>query len=207
MTLPGKIIFQLENGLFVINKMLSLISKTLNEIKSFLAKKKIDNLGKESKVYCLIFKRKAGSFISIGDDCLINGRIVTEANNSKVNISNNVFIGGNTILDCLNEIKIDDNVLISYECILSDHDSHSTTSEERKMDLERFQKEQMNWNVVKSKPIIIKKNSWIGMRSIILKGVIIGEGAVVAAGSVVTKDVPDYTLVAGNPAIVKKRLK
>ena len=75
------------------------------------------------------------------------------------------------------------------------------------MELERIQKEQMNWNEVKSKPIIIKKNSWIGMRSIILKGVIIGEGAVVAAGSVVTKDVPDYTLVAGNPAIVKKRLK
>ena len=44
------------------------------------------------------------------------------------------------------------------------------------------------------------------MRSIILKGVTIGEGAIVAAGSVVTKDVPSYTLVAGNPAIVKKKL-
>ncbi len=44
------------------------------------------------------------------------------------------------------------------------------------------------------------------MRSIILKGVTIGEGAIVAAGSVVTKDVPSYTLVAGNPAIIKKKL-
>ena len=44
------------------------------------------------------------------------------------------------------------------------------------------------------------------MRSIILKGVTVGEGSIVAAGSVVTKDVPDYTLVAGNPAVIKKKL-
>ena len=187
--------------------MISLISKILNELKSFLAKSKIDNLGKESKIHCLIFKRKSGSYISIGDDCLINGRLVTETSNSKINISNNVFIGGNTILDCLNEIKIYENVLISYECILTDHDSHSTISEERKIDLERFQSNLMKWNEVKNKPIIIKKNAWIGMRSIILKGVSIGEGSIVAAGSVVTKDVPDYTLVAGNPAVIKKKLK
>ena len=65
----------------------------------------------------------------------------------------------------------------------------------------------MNWIDVETRPICINKNAWIGTRSIILKGVNIGEGAIVAAGSVVTKDVPEYTLVAGNPAIVKKKLK
>ena len=74
------------------------------------------------------------------------------------------------------------------------------------MDLFRFQNKQMNWDQVNSKPIFIKKNAWIGMRSIILKGVTVGEGSIVAAGSVVTKDVPDYTLVAGNPAVIKKKL-
>ena len=64
----------------------------------------------------------------------------------------------------------------------------------------------MRWSDVANQPIKICKNAWIGTRSIILKGVTIGEGAIVAAGSVVTKDVPPYTLVAGNPAIVKKKL-
>ena len=64
----------------------------------------------------------------------------------------------------------------------------------------------MNWNEVKSKKIHIKKNSWICARSIILKGVTIGKGSIVAAGSVVTKDVPDFTLVSGNPAKIIKNL-
>ena len=64
----------------------------------------------------------------------------------------------------------------------------------------------MIWSEINTKEIIIKNNAWIGMRSIILKGVTIGEGAIVAAGSVVTKDVPPYTLVAGNPAVIKKKL-
>ena len=64
-----------------------------------------------------------------------------------------------------------------------------------------------DWSKIPSKPVVIKKNSWIGARSIITKGVTIGEGSIVAAGSVVTKSVPDYTLVAGNPAVEKKKLK
>ncbi|MCB0501084.1 MAG: hypothetical protein KDD32_00210 [Bacteroidetes bacterium] len=53
---------------------------------------------------------------------------------------------------------------------------------------------------------MIKDKAWIGFNVIILKGVTIGEGAVVGAGSVVTKDVPDYTIVVGNPAKLIKKL-
>ena len=56
-----------------------------------------------------------------------------------------------------------------------------------------------------SAPVIIKDNAWIGMSAIILKGVTVGEGAIVAAGSVVTKDVPPHTIVAGVPAKVIKK--
>ena len=58
----------------------------------------------------------------------------------------------------------------------------------------------MKWDKIKSKKILIKRNAWVCARSIILKGVTIGEGSIVAAGSVVTENVPDYSLVAGNPA-------
>ena len=54
------------------------------------------------------------------------------------------------------------------------------------------------------KPVVIGNDVWIGGRVIILPGVHIGNGAIVGAGSVVTKDVPDYAIVAGNPATIKK---
>ncbi len=53
-------------------------------------------------------------------------------------------------------------------------------------------------------PIIVKDDVWIGTNSLILSGVVIGQGAIVAAGSVVTKDVPPYAVVGGNPARVLK---
>lgn len=56
-------------------------------------------------------------------------------------------------------------------------------------------------------PVIIKDNCWIGAKSIILPGVTIGECSVVAAGSVVTKDVPPYSLVAGVPAVIKRKIE
>ncbi|MCF8332349.1 MAG: acyltransferase, partial [Bacteroidales bacterium] len=59
----------------------------------------------------------------------------------------------------------------------------------------------------KKKPIIIKKDAWIATRAIIMKGVTVGNGSVVAAGAVVTKDVPDKTVVAGVPAKVIKEIK
>ena len=57
------------------------------------------------------------------------------------------------------------------------------------------------------KPIVIEDDVWIGARVIILPGVHIGTGAVVGAGAVVTKDVPDYAVVGGNPARILKMRK
>ncbi|MHC0443739.1 hypothetical protein ACWA1B_23775, partial [Flavobacterium sp. 3-210] len=75
-----------------------------------------------------------------------------------------------------------------------DHDSHSLDYRERQKDIEQqildFRSGKnfitnKNWEVVNSKPILIKSYAWIGMNCIILKGVTIGEGAIVGAGSVV----------------------
>ena len=186
--------------------MIDTFKKIIKDLLHFYNVLIINNVGKNTFLYCRVEKRDLKSVINIGESCLINGRLVTENANSNINIKNNVFIGGKTILDCLNMIEINENVLISYECIIADHDSHSINSTKRQDDLDKFKNNTMDWSEVDTKPIIIKKNAWIGTRSIILKGVTIGEGSIVAAGSVVTKNVPNYTLVAGNPAIIKKKL-
>jgi acetyltransferase-like isoleucine patch superfamily enzyme len=183
------------------------IKNVLKKILSLYNLTKVNINGKNSNLFCLIEKRDKNSQINIGKNCLINGRLVCETEKSLIDIKNNVFIGGGTILDCKVSIEIHDNVLISYECLIFDHDSHENISMHRINDTHLFKNNLYDWSKIPSKPIIIKKNSWIGARSIITKGVIVGEGSIVAAGSVVTKNVPDYTLVAGNPAVEKKKLK
>ena len=63
-----------------------------------------------------------------------------------------------------------------------------------------------NWDGVPMGQVQIKDKVWIGFNVIILKGITIGEGAVIGAGSIVTKDVPAYTIVAGNPARIIREL-
>ena len=63
-----------------------------------------------------------------------------------------------------------------------------------------------DWKNIEVSPTIIEDDAWIGVNVIILKGLTIGKGAIIGAGSVVTKNVPPMTLVAGNPAKVIKEL-
>ena len=60
--------------------------------------------------------------------------------------------------------------------------------------------------VLPCKPILIRKGAWIGANSVILRGISVGRHSIIGAGSVVTKDVPDYAVVVGNPAKVVKML-
>ena len=89
---------------------------------------------------------------------------------------------------CYKKIEFGKHVFVGENSVIRDSDEHYI---DRKKEM--------------SKPIKIGDNVWIGTGSIILKGVTIGDGAVIAAGSVVTKDVEPYTMVAGVPAVVKKR--
>ncbi len=68
-----------------------------------------------------------------------------------------------------------------------------------------FGSQRMNFAVA-ARPIVVEDGVWIGMQSLILPGVTLGQGCVVSAGSVVTENVPPNTLVAGNPATVQKQL-
>lgn len=106
-----------------------------------------------------------------------------------VKIGNNVMIMYNCLMMSRGGITIDDDVMIAANVSLlsNNHDPYDR-------------------RVLLCKPVHIKKGAWVGANSTILPGVTVGEYAVVAAGSVVTKDVPDYTVVGGNPAKVIKEL-
>jgi acetyltransferase-like isoleucine patch superfamily enzyme len=140
--------------------------------------------------------------ITMGDNCCVRGTIMIYKASSRVVLGNNIYIGPDTFIECTDEIKIGDHVLISMNCHIIDTNSHSLDSADRLDDIVEWQKglSHKDWTKVQCAPVHIKAKSWVGLRSIILKGVTLEEGAVVAAGSVVTKNVAAYTIVGGNPA-------
>lgn len=122
---------------------------------------------------------------------------------------------GNSSFICVDSIEVGDDVLMAWGVTIMDNDSHSLVWEERKDDATRCYNDYLvdssnficnkDWNCVKMKPIIIGNKSWIGFNVSLLKGVEIGEGAVVGAASLVNKSVPSYCVVAGNPARIVRR--
>jgi acetyltransferase-like isoleucine patch superfamily enzyme len=147
--------------------------------------------------------REGTGHIAVGDNCLIQGHLVAETARSRIVIGNNVFIGGGSTLDCVDQIEIGNDVLISYGCLVLDSDGHSTDFESRRHELPRLRDSGgRNWAAAPTRPVKIGNGAWLGARTIVLKGVEIGEGAVVGAGSVVTRSIPPYMLAGGNPARV-----
>jgi acetyltransferase-like isoleucine patch superfamily enzyme len=144
--------------------------------------------------------------VRIGQQSVIAGILVTERENSRLSIGDNVFIGARTLIACADEITIGSDVLISYQVIIMDSDNHSLRASERIEDLRNWRQGHYDWSHVAIKPVRIRERAWIGARAIIAKGVEIGEGGVVAAGAVVTRNVDPYTIVAGNPARVVREL-
>jgi acetyltransferase-like isoleucine patch superfamily enzyme len=143
--------------------------------------------------------------VIVGEKSLIQSNFYFDKPSATIIIGNRTFIGGSKLI-AADRIVIGDDVLISWGCTLVDHDSHSLNFEERKEDVANWIEGRKDWRYVTIQPIIIKNKVWIGFDVKILKGVTIGEGAVVAAGSIVTKDVEPYTLVAGIPAKPIKKL-
>lgn len=127
-------------------------------------------------------------YFACGTNCQI---CVEEEANLEIG---SAFVNRDSKIYCTKSIKIGNEVAISEGVIIRDSDIHNIYIQNNKIE--------------KTKPIVIEDYVWIGMNAIILKGVKIGKGAVVAAGSVVTKDVPSNTIVAGNPArIIRENIE
>ena len=153
-------------------------------------------------------------FLSIGEESVISGSFFFENENGVICIGDRTFIGGGGKFISINNISIGNDVLISWGCTFMDNNGHSLIWNERKNDVKEWKKgldenkegHYKDWSNVQSLPIIIENKVWIGFEVVILKGVRIGEGAVIGSRSVVTKDVPKWTIMAGNPAQVIREI-
>jgi len=151
--------------------------------------------------------------IKIGHHVRIIGRLICK-NTGSIEIGNYSTIQDETVIGSLEKIKIGNYVGIASNTVIIDNNTHSINPADRIKHRirvapggEGYPGLGNGWELSESKPIIIEDNVWIGSYSVILKGVTIGEGSIVARNSVVTKNVPPYTIVAGNPAKVVKNIE
>jgi acetyltransferase-like isoleucine patch superfamily enzyme len=146
-----------------------------------------------------------------GDGEVVIGNRVTISNHNTWIVGLKVFpdarleIGDDTILGYLNLISVAKSVRIGKHCLFAgevkilDNNSHSLDFEHRRMG--------MALQTSDVAPVVVEDDVWIGTNCLILKGVTIGRGAVIAAGAVVTRSVPPFTVVAGNPARIIKHIE
>lgn len=160
---------------------------------------------KQARIIRLPFDIRNKRFMILGDGFTTGIGCRLEAypiNNNKVlHIGKNVQINDYVHISAMEKVTIGDNVLIASKVFISDlnhgsygsdniHDSPDTPPNERKL---------------YCKPIIIEDNVWLGEFVSVLQGVTIGRGTIVGANSVVSKNLPPYTIAVGAPAKVIKK--
>jgi acetyltransferase-like isoleucine patch superfamily enzyme len=118
-----------------------------------------------------------------------------------------IMVGDDSILVgavfmCAERISVGRRVVISYQVTIADSDFHPLDRASRRKDaIANAPGGDVRLRApLESKPVVIEDDAWIGIGAIVLKGVRVGRGARIAAGSVVTRDVPEGATVAGNPA-------
>jgi acetyltransferase-like isoleucine patch superfamily enzyme len=125
----------------------------------------------------------------------------------RVTLGNYALVHGARII-CDSEVSIGDYALISWNVVLMDTYRVPLDPNERRKELELVPTRPLRLACadVPTKPIRIERNVWIGFDACVLPGVTIGEGSIVGARSVVTANVPPFTIVAGNPARMIRQL-
>ena len=149
------------------------------------------------------------SKIRIGEGTHIRGMLHIFRYGGEITIGQDCYVGDHSRIWSGESVRIGNFVQISHNVNIIDTSAHEIDAYERAeryVDLINNGAWQHKGNVLTA-PIIIEDYVWISFNVSVLRGVHIGQGAIIGAGSVVTKNVPAFTLVAGNPAVVVKQLK
>ena len=214
--MAGKIIWKLLDPVLVrVNRRLDAIRA--NE-QSAACEQRVCDLAR-SRVYIgdkvvlhdgHIFDQKANDagFIKIGDRTHIRGNLTTMWDAGQITIGADCYVGHLTHIWSQSSILIGNHVLISHGVDIHDTDSHPLAWKDRREDAAGILHAGRYVSPTKtvSRPIVIEDDVWICFKATILKGVTVGRGAIVAAGAVVTKDVPAGVIVGGNPAKIIAKL-
>lgn len=149
------------------------------------------------------------NLICIGKNSVLRGELLIFAHAGEIHIGEGCFLGEGSSIWSSKSVKIGSRVYISHNVNIHDTNSHSLNP---KLRHEHFVKimstgyPKNDNDDIQSQPVRIEDDVWIGFNSTIFKGVTIGKGAVIGACSVVTKDVPEFVVVIGNPAKVIKKI-
>jgi acetyltransferase-like isoleucine patch superfamily enzyme len=166
----------------------AIIRYYFERINGCLFKQNFFKIGRKCRIAGKPFINGLGK-ITAGDNLIIESLIdpveIFADEKAEINIGNNVYINKGVVISARQRIDIGDSTKIGGRTLLMDTDYHG-----------------IDGNCARTSPIHIGSHVWICWGEIILKGVTIGNNSMVAAGSVVTRDVPPDTLVAGNPSKV-----
>ena len=139
--------------------------------------------------------------ITIGPRSMVRGELFVFAHGGQIDIGCGCYIGENSRIWSGVSIQLGSHVLIAHNVSIMDNLTHPLNPVARRRQIEAIYASGHPSDVeLDDQPVVIGDDAWIGAHALVLRGVTIGKGAIVAAGAVVTKDVPPYTIVAGNPA-------
>lgn len=183
-----------------------LFSFIKNDFISEWNKKKLNTCGKGS-IIGKNFDITGGECISIGENTTIkdNSSITAwsiyleQRFSPRITIGDNCGIGERAHITAIESITIGNGVLLGKNVLITDN-GHGNNSLAQQSIIPSMRE------LISKGPVVIEDNVWIGQNSCVLPGVTIGQGAIIAANSVVTKNVEVNTIVAGNPARVIKKI-
>jgi len=157
-----------------------------------------------ARIYNAAGKREC---IRVGAWSAVCGELLTFAHGGQITIGQWCFIGKDARIWSAESIVIGDRTLISHQVNIFDSQTHPLSASKRHEHFRHIMTRGHPRGIsLHERPVRIASDVWIGAAAIILSGVTIGQGAIVGAGSVVTHDVPAWTVVAGNPARVIREL-
>ena len=137
-----------------------------------------------------------GSNLFVGSDSWLQTLADGDNHSVAITVGDGTSIAGSCVISAVRSVRLEENVLLARNVYISDHSHRYTQTDQPVMDQ----------GVEKIKPVLIKKGSWLGQNVVVCPGVTIGTGAVIGANSVVTQDVPDFSVAAGAPARVVKTI-
>lgn len=182
---------------------------SFNKIYNIFIRRKFNLIGENSYIRPYPDLLVGTKFITIGRNTLIGRHVQLtawrshngESHNASILIGSNCQIGSYNHITAANSITIGDGVLTGKFVTITDN-SHGNPGELSDYDITPIKRK-----VFSKGPVVIEDNVWIGDKVTILPNVRLGRCSIVGANSVVTKDVPPYTVVAGNPAKIIKIIK